>query len=164
MASLSKPTSRVDLCTLTKASKCHFHLRTDDEMPSLDYWVVPHLSTERLLNCYPEQIYIEITNDTQQTNEGITTEGPVSLESQLPPRELLLASAHLSAPRVEGEDREPGKQWKIIGRIPLLCSHPFAPIWLHFKSSWLVHWSILSLSCIFFSVVNPSTQETGDCS
>lgn len=78
-----------------------------------------------LLNCYPEQIYIEITNDTQQTNEGITTEGPGSLENQLPPRELLLASAHLSAPTVEGQDREPGKQGEITVCIPSSLLTPF---------------------------------------
>lgn len=39
---------------------------------------------------------MEITNDTQQMKEGITIEGRVSLESQLPPRKLLLASACLS--------------------------------------------------------------------
>jgi hypothetical protein len=47
---------------------------------------------------------MEITNDTQQMKEGITTEGRVSLESQLPPRELLLASALLSQGRVTVEE------------------------------------------------------------
>jgi len=35
-----------------------------------------HLSTEKLLNCHPEQIYIEITNDTLQTVRRITAEPP----------------------------------------------------------------------------------------
>lgn len=83
---------------------------------------------------------MEITNDTQQMKEGITTEGRVSLESQLPPRKLLLASACISQGRVpmEGEDGAPGK-WKDNWLRPLLCSHPFTPIWLCVKSSWLTH-------------------------
>lgn len=53
VASLRKPTSRVDLCTLAKASKCHLHLRTADELPSLDYWAVPHSSTEKPAKLLP---------------------------------------------------------------------------------------------------------------
>lgn len=125
VASLRKPTSRVDLCTLTKASNA---TSTSAQLMNCHHLTIELFLIRQqrsLLNCYPEQIYIEITNDTQQTNEGITTEGPGSLESQLPPRELLLASAHLSAPTVEGRDREPGKQGEIIGCIPPSLLSPF---------------------------------------
>ncbi|KAL0601887.1 UPF0764 protein C16orf89, partial [Plecturocebus cupreus] len=79
-------------------------------MQSLDYEVVPHLSTEKLLNCYSEKIYIEITNDTQQTKKGITTERSISIQCQLPLE--LLAFRHSSHHRVteKGEETWTGKQ------------------------------------------------------
>lgn len=64
--------------------KNHFYLLTCDEMQSLDYQVVPHLSKEKLLNCYSEKIYIEITNNTKQMKKGIITKRSISIQRQLP--------------------------------------------------------------------------------
>lgn len=70
---LSQALSSDNLCNLqdTAATFCKWH-----GMQSFDYYNVPHLSTEKLLNCYFEQIYIEITtNDTQQTRRELQQRG-----------------------------------------------------------------------------------------
>lgn len=57
-------------------SSCHFSSLQRDLSSLSAIKMFLHLSTEKLLNCYPEQIYIEITNDTLQTVRRITAEPP----------------------------------------------------------------------------------------
>lgn len=98
-------------------SRCHFSSLQRDLSSLSAIKMFLHLSTEKLLNCYPEQIYIEITNDTLQTTRRITAE---------PPSRSTLGLYCLWS-RVGSSGREKGeKKWFGVGDQPRIAnSHSY---------------------------------------
>jgi hypothetical protein len=150
------------LASISSTLKIPLPPHPGDEMHSLDYWVVLHLSIQKLWNCYSEQIYIEIANDSQQMKKEITRESSITIHRQLPWSSWFPPTAGRED---TGEEKgmEPGKQENQWLRAPLLYTHPLAWRWTYFKN-WHANTLICFSPLIYLSAVPPPIWEKRLCS